>query len=136
MIAVDTSALGAIAFGEEEGAACRELLLQEPAVIAAPTMLELVAVGWRRGGRELRQEFARLIEDFEIKTIPFDVEMMTLAVEAFDTYGGGGGLQPSVLGWADCFSYALAKALSVPLLYIGNDFPETDIVPALTTGAR
>jgi ribonuclease VapC len=27
----------------------------------------------------------------------------------------------------DCFSYACAKAYRVPLLYKGNDFPQTDL---------
>jgi ribonuclease VapC len=27
----------------------------------------------------------------------------------------------------DCFSYAAAKALNAPLLYVGDDFGKTDI---------
>ena len=36
-----------------------------------------------------------------------------------------------VLNFGDAFSYALAKSLDAPLLFIGNDFAETDIKPAL-----
>jgi ribonuclease VapC len=32
---------------------------------------------------------------------------------------------------ADCFSYALAKSTGHPLLFKGNDFSKTDIVPAV-----
>ena len=35
------------------------------------------------------------------------------------------------LNFGDCFSYALAKSLDVPLLYKGDDFAQTDIVSAL-----
>lgn len=34
------------------------------------------------------------------------------------------------LNFGDCFSYALAKARSAPLLHVGNDFDKTDIVRA------
>jgi ribonuclease VapC len=33
----------------------------------------------------------------------------------------------TALNYADCFAYALAKAMDAPLLCKGNDFPLTDI---------
>jgi ribonuclease VapC len=33
--------------------------------------------------------------------------------------------------FGDCFAYALAKLTGEPLLFKGNDFKKTDIVPAL-----
>jgi ribonuclease VapC len=35
------------------------------------------------------------------------------------------------LNLGDCFAYALAKLTGEPLLFKGNDFKKTDIVPAL-----
>jgi ribonuclease VapC len=35
------------------------------------------------------------------------------------------------VSFGDCFSYALAKSLGEPLLFKGNDFSHTDVVPAL-----
>jgi ribonuclease VapC len=35
------------------------------------------------------------------------------------------------LNFGDAFSYALAKTLGAPLLFIGNDFAATDLIPAL-----
>ena len=35
------------------------------------------------------------------------------------------------LNFGDTFSYALAKSLDAPLLYVGRDFAATDIVSAL-----
>ena len=33
------------------------------------------------------------------------------------------------LNYGDCFSYALAKATGLPLLFKGQDFSKTDIIP-------
>lgn len=51
------------------------------------------------------------------------------ALGAFRTYGKG--RHPARLNLADCFAYALAKTLDVPLLYKGDDFAKTDIRSAL-----
>jgi ribonuclease VapC len=34
------------------------------------------------------------------------------------------------LNLGDCFAYALAKSLDAPLLFKGDDFARTDIIPA------
>jgi uncharacterized protein with PIN domain len=39
------------------------------------------------------------------------------------------------LNCGDCAAYALAKSLTIPLLFKGTDFAQTDIVPALPTAA-
>ena len=36
----------------------------------------------------------------------------------------------AALNYGDCFSYALAKHLAAPLLFKGDDFPQTDIQAA------
>lgn len=41
------------------------------------------------------------------------------------------GRHPAGLHFGDCFSYALARAEGLPLLFKGNDFAQTDIEPAL-----
>jgi ribonuclease VapC len=47
-------------------------------------------------------------------------------------FGKGRGEPPAVLNFGDLFAYALARHLDVPLLFKGDDFPHTDIRPALT----
>jgi ribonuclease VapC len=37
-----------------------------------------------------------------------------------------------VLNFGDLFAYALARSLPAPLLFKGNDFGRTDIIPAWT----
>lgn len=65
-----------------------------------------------------------------------DIEMVALsddigrrAVTCFETYGKG--RHPARLNSVDCFSYACAKALDLPLLFTGNDFAQTDIRSAM-----
>ena len=43
----------------------------------------------------------------------------------------GKGRHAAGLNFGDCFAYALAKLTGEPLLFKGNDFKKTDIVPAL-----
>jgi ribonuclease VapC len=47
------------------------------------------------------------------------------ALSAFLRFGKGN--DPARLNLADCFAYALAKTLDLPLLYKGDDFAKTDI---------
>jgi ribonuclease VapC len=39
----------------------------------------------------------------------------------------GRGRHKAALNFGDCFAYACAKTLDVPLLCKGDDFPQTDI---------
>ena len=48
-----------------------------------------------------------------------------------DRYGKGRGAEPAVPNYGDLFSYALAKARDLPLLYKGGDFARTDVRSAL-----
>lgn len=53
------------------------------------------------------------------------------AVEAFATYGKGQG-HPAQLNFADCLSYACAACSRAPILFKGQDFSQTDLMPALS----
>jgi len=48
-----------------------------------------------------------------------------IAIEAFRRFGRG--RHKAGLNMGDCFSYALARALDIPLLFKGDDFARTDI---------
>ncbi len=56
------------------------------------------------------------------------------AYVAFVSYGKGSG-HPARLNFGDVFSYALAKVRGLPLLFKGDDFSRTDIVPAVGSRA-
>ncbi|BDI07347.1 type II toxin-antitoxin system VapC family toxin [Sphaerotilus microaerophilus] len=130
MIVVDTSALVAIAFSEPERAVFTERILSTDRVlISTVSALETrMVVHGRRGERAvlLVDELLRL-PMFEI--VAAGKEEMDCAYAAFITYGRGSG-HPAGLNFGDVFSYALAKVRGLPLLFKGNDFAQTDLVPA------
>lgn len=61
--------------------------------------------------------------------IPIETGTHRLALDAARRFGRATG-HPARLNFGDCFAYAAAKALDAPLLFIGDDFARTDIVPA------
>jgi ribonuclease VapC len=65
----------------------------------------------------------------EIQVVPFDTGHAAIAKQAFRIYGKG--RHRAGLNLGDCFSYALAKSLGEPLLFKGDDFRLTDVIPAL-----
>lgn len=131
MIAVDTSALVAIAFAEPEREAFMQAIkIAGKALVSTVSVVEArMVIHGRRGQRAviLMDDLLRL-PMFEL-VAPSPPEM-DAAYAAFVAYGKGSG-HPAGLNFGDVFSYALAKVRGVPLLYKGNDFAHTDIASAL-----
>jgi len=127
MIAVDTSAVVAIALNEPERAAFRHAIMQaQSALISTASVLEAkMVVHSRRGPRAvvLLDDMLRL-PMFEI--VPPGPADLQAAFDAFIVFGKGSG-HPAALNYGDLFSYALAKVRNLPLLFKGNDFAETDL---------
>jgi ribonuclease VapC len=48
-----------------------------------------------------------------------------LVAEAYDRWGRGA--HSAALNYGDCFAYVLAKQRGCPLLFVGNDFSQTDV---------
>ncbi len=129
-LAVDTSAVLAVLLREPSCDAVLDRLCgaSQPAV-AAPTRTEILLVALVKLG-ELGQERARdFLERQAILTVGWDQELADAAALAFQRFGKG--RHPSGLNFGDCFSYALAQQLRVPLLFVGNDFSQTDLEAAL-----
>ena len=131
MIAVDTSAIVAIAFGEPERALFVRAIEQAgKALISMVSVVEArMVVHGRRGQRAvvLLEDVLRLpVFEWVAPTAP-EVEA---AYGAFVAFGKGSG-HPAALNFGDVFSYALAKVRGVPLLYRGDDFAQTDLRSAL-----
>ena len=128
MIAIDTSALVAIALREAEADPFLAAIAVSTCCVAAPTLLEVHMVL----SRSTHGQSGTFIETFEskynVKVIAFDRSMASIARNAFDRFGRG--RHPAKLNFGDCISYALAKARDLPLLYKGADFALTDIRPA------
>ncbi|WP_377297325.1 type II toxin-antitoxin system VapC family toxin [Rhizobium sp. SGZ-381] len=60
---------------------------------------------------------------------PIAADAHRTALAAARRYGRAVG-HPARLNFGDCFAYASASGLDVPLLFVGNDFVQTDIKPA------
>jgi ribonuclease VapC len=69
-----------------------------------------------------------LFQEFRIEIVAVDPSLAEVSVLAFDLYGKG--RHRARLNLGDCFSYALARSRNLPLLFKGDDFIHTDIVPA------
>lgn len=75
------------------------------------------------------QELDLLVTRARIVIEPTTHDDALAAREAFRIYGKG--RHPAGLNFGDCFTYALARRLSRPILCKGNDFAQTDalVVP-------
>ena len=69
------------------------------------------------------EELLKLLDCSEVLVTP---NVSRLAITAASVYGKVAG-HPADLNMGDCFSYAMATANKVPLLYKGNDFAKTDL---------
>ena len=127
MIAVDTSALMAILRKEELGEACEAALrTDQPILMSAATLAECLIVARRKQALPGMNVLLALLE-LQIIDVTPDV-----ARAAADAYGRWGkGFHDADLNYGDCFSYVTAKDNDCPLLYVGNDFGQTDIRSAL-----
>jgi len=136
MIVVDSSAVAAIVFGEPSAPELVKRLLVEPAGARKMSTASYVEVGSVLAGRRITDrpaaitDLERHISTFGIDLEPVDHAQARIALRARLEFGRGMG-HGGALNYGDCFSYALAKVLNAPLLYVGNDFTTTDIVSAL-----
>ena len=86
--------------------------------------------GGRKPSSERIQEARETVDDFlsglGAAVYSMDGHIGSLAIEASMRYGKAVG-HPADLNMGDCFAYACAKSLGVPLLYKGEDFAKTDL---------
>ncbi len=128
MIVVDASALIAVLDKEPDAALYAEAIAEaDPPLISAATLLEVNIVMLNRHGARAARMVDRLIQEAGFQVESFTVQHAELAREAYARYGKG--QRSAGLNYGDCFSYALAKATELPLLFKGQDFSKTDIIP-------
>jgi ribonuclease VapC len=127
---VDASALVAILADEPEREALLARLDENARRFTSPlaiyeTVLAVMRVGgFSKDGAEAR--VARFLTSANIVVVEITEEIGRVALDAFDRYGKGRG-HPAQLNMGDCFSYAAARVLAVPLLYKGEDFRATEL---------
>lgn len=126
---LDTSAIIAVLF-EEPGYLdlIDRILAADHVRVGTPTLVEtgLVFAGRRRA--QAVGELEALLRELDVTIIPFGEREYRAAVEAFLRFGRG--RHKAALSFGDCFAYAVADTANDSLLFLGNDFAQTDITPA------
>ena len=126
---VDTSALVSILYREPKAERYARIIHEaERCAISTGTFLELSVVVESQLGTDGLRQCDMFLRRAGILVEPFTVEQAHVARQAFHDFGKG--RHPAGLNFGDCFSYALAKVSGQPLLFKGNDFSETDLIPA------
>lgn len=126
ILIVDTSAL--ISVVREELGYERLIRAIEGATevgIGTPTLTEAAIVLVSKFGPAGRSILSRFLEENQVIAVPFDDRHWKIASEAFVRYGKG--RHSAALNYGDCMTYATARVADAPLLFVGNDFTQTDI---------
>ena len=97
--------------------------------MSAASYVEAGAVVDRVGDPVLSRRLDELLEVLHIELAPFDAAQASAARPAYADFGRGSG-HPAGLNFGDCLTYGLAKETGQPLLFVGEDFAQTDLRPA------
>jgi ribonuclease VapC len=126
---LDSSALVAILFGESGHLDLVDRILAAGAVrVAAPTLVETSMVFAARRKAGTANEVRALVQELAVTVVPFGERDWHAAVDAFLRFGRG--RHKAALNFGDCLSYAAAANANDSLLFVGDDFSQTDITPA------
>jgi len=126
---IDASAIIAIIGGDTDGMSMSARLAQAGKVFVSPIVMHEAVAGLVRRRDCPIKEAEGLVDAFVEETAAETMEITAAigreAIEAFGRYGKG--RHPASLNMGDCFAYACASSLQVPLLFKGNGFVHTDI---------
>lgn len=123
MIVIDTSALMAILQGEPDAERCGAAIEREERLLmSSATLAEALIVSARRN---IEVEMATLIEALAVEIVPVTAVAARRIAGIYRRWGKG--FHPAGLNLGDCFAYDLAKEQDCPLLFVGQDFSQTDL---------
>ena len=124
---IDSSAILAV-IGKEPGYehVIHQLAAAPGARIGAPTQLETGIVLTARFGPRGKTALARFLQENSIQTVAFDDAHASVALDAYSRFGKG--RHPAALNFGDCCAYAVASVAGEPLLCLGDDFAQTDLL--------
>jgi ribonuclease VapC len=123
---IDTSAL--VAIMTREASADRLVTAVEAdrtRLVSAATVVEASLVLLGRYGEAGDTQLDRLLRRIGAEVVPVGEEHVILARDAALRFGRS--RHAAALNYGDLFSYALAVARGEPLLFVGDDFPKTDV---------
>jgi ribonuclease VapC len=128
-VIVETSALVAVVLQEPGYRRLLEAMAAAPARgVGTPSLAEAGLVLSSRLGRDAEPLLTRLLEQLDVVPVAFGEQHRAEAVRAFRRFGRG--RHPARLNFGDCLSYAVARLADEPLLFVGDDFAQTDLTPA------
>ena len=129
---IDASALTAMLIDEEDARELLSRLQTTPTRLTSPLAVWETAIAVARvldlPLAEAAAAITRYLALIEIVVVPVAPETAPIALSAFERYGKG--RHPARLNFGDCFAYACARHLRLPLMFKGGDFPQTDIEAA------
>jgi ribonuclease VapC len=126
MMVIDTSAIIAVLLNEANaGRIAHAIETDSPRLLSAANLLETSIVIESRKGEAGGRELDLLIYRAGIEIVPVDQDQAEIARVAWRRFGKG--RHSAALNYGDCFAYSLAKARRLPLLYVGDDFSQTDV---------
>ena len=126
---LDSSALIAVLFGESGHLDLIDRILEADHVrVGAPTLAETSLVFAGRRQAHGAAEVEELVRELAITVVPFGEAEWRVALDAFVRFGRG--RHKAALNFGDCLAYASAVVAGDSLLYVGDDFTHTDVVPA------
>lgn len=130
-VVFDSSAVVAMMTREASAMSLTEQLeVMRPRLISAGTVLEVSLVLQQRFGESADLLVDDFLHAFSVEVVAFDAAQLRMARDAARRFGRG--RHRAALNYGDCFSYALAMTRGLPLLFVGEDFAQTD-VRALTS---
>jgi ribonuclease VapC len=128
LIAVDASAVLAILLLEPDAQAFRARLRLDGGVMSPVNHWEVLVKAFTLGGDDAVAEARQTMAELGIEIAAISEGDSVAAFQAFTTFGKGRG---GPLNLGDCFAYALAQSEGDGLLFKGDDFPKTDVKPAI-----
>lgn len=128
---LDSSALIAILRSESDAAVFADAIAEaDIRRLSAANFVEAAAL--IDGSRDpiASRRFDELLREATVQIEAVTAKQAQFAREAYRDFGRGSG-HAAKLNFGDCFAYALAKDTGEPLLFKGDDFRHTDVIPAL-----
>lgn len=124
---LDSSAIVAVLCKEDGHERLQERIAQASEIrVGASTVIETGIVLVARMGVHGKTLLARFLQEGEVEVVPTTQEHWWAAVDAYERFGKR--RHRAGLNFGNCLTYATASVAGEPLLYLGDDFPETDLM--------
>jgi ribonuclease VapC len=133
---VDASAIVAILSGEDDAELYVRALARASgrSAVTSPVAIYEATLGVARrlgcSTRDAEDLVNQLLLGAKVRVIPLTDAHAIKAIAAQRRFGKPH--HPAALNMGDCFAYAVAKSLALPMLFKGNDFSATDMEDALS----